>query len=285
MASQHQTPRAGLRLASGKVLPDLRIVGRSQVHLHEECDQARVDRLIARIRADGMLRNPPLAASLPDEGFVILDGANRTSALLALEAPVIPLQVVDYADPAVRLEVWHHLLVRPSDLPTRLRAQGLTLLAASPFDAARQLGERKIACYILTPSGALNVSLPPEQLLAQTLAAVVATYKATNHIYRVTDINLDTLVSEYGTAGELVVFPTFTKRDIVEVARAPVKLPTGITRHLIPGRALRLNLPLSVLMSPGDLAVKNRWLQEDLRRKLLDHQIRYYPEATFLFDE
>lgn len=285
MASQHQTPRAGLRLASGKVLPDLRIVGRSQVHLHEECDQARVDRLIARIRADGMLRNPPLAASLPDEGFVILDGANRTSALLALEAPVIPLQVVDYADPAVRLEVWHHLLVRPSDLPTRLRAQGLTLLAASPFDAARQLGERKIACYILTPSGALNVSLPPEQLLAQTLAAVVATYKATNHIYRVTDINLDTLVSEYGTAGELVVFPTFTKRDIVEVAHAPVKLPTGITRHLIPGRALRLNLPLSVLMSPGDLAVKNRWLQEDLRRKLLDHQIRYYPEATFLFDE
>lgn len=285
MASQHQTPRAGLRLASGKVLPDLRIVGRSQVHLHEDCDQARVDRLIARIRADGMLRNPPLAASIPDEGFVVLDGANRTSALLALEAPVIPLQVLDYADPAVRLEVWHHLLVRLSDLPARLRAQGLTLLAASPSEAARQLAERTIACYVLTPSGALTVSLPSEEGLAQTLAAVVATYKTTNHIYRVTDTNLDMLMPEYGAAGELVVFPTFTKHDIVEVARAPVKLPTGITRHLIPGRALRLNLPLSVLTSPGDVAAKNRWLQEDLHRKLLDHQIRYYPEATFLFDE
>ncbi|OLC31932.1 MAG: hypothetical protein AUH31_01625 [Armatimonadetes bacterium 13_1_40CM_64_14] len=285
MAFPHQTPRAELRLPSGKVLPDLQIVGRSQVHLHEDCDQDRVDRLIGRIRADGILRNPPLAASLPDEGFVVLDGANRTSALLALEAPVLPLQVVDYADPAVRLEVWHHLLVRPSDLSTRLRAQGLTLLAASPFEAARQLAERTIACYILTPAGGLTVSLPSEQLLAQTLAAVVGTYKTTNHIYRVTDTNLDTLRSEYEAAGELVVFPTFTKRDIVEVARAPVKLPTGITRHLIPGRALRLNLPLSVLTSPGDVAAKNRWLQEDLHRKLLDHQIRYYPEATFLFDE
>ena len=285
MAPEHQTPRAGLRLASGKVLPDLRIVSRSQVHLHEDCDQARVDRLIARVRADGVLRNPPLAASMPDEGFVVLDGANRTSALLALEAPFIPLQVVDYGDPAVRLDVWHHLLVRPVDLPDRLRAQGLTLLAASPREAARQLGERTIACYVLTPSGAVTVSMPSARLLAQTLAAVVATYKSTNQIYRVTDTNLDTLMSEYGTVGELVVFPTFTKHDIVEVARAPVKLPTGITRHLIPGRALRLNLPLSVLTSPGDVAAKNRWLEEDLHRKLLDHQIRYYPEATFLFDE
>ena len=285
MASPQQTPRAGLRLASGKALPDLRIVGRSQVHLHEDCDQVRVDHLVARVRADGMLRNPPLAASIPDEGFVVLDGANRTSALLALEAPVIPLQVVDYADPAVRLEVWHHLLVRPSDLPARLRAQALTLRAASPSEAARELAERTIACYVLTTAGALIVSLPSERLLAQTLAAVVATYKTTDHIYRVTDINLDTLMAEYGAVGELVVFPTFTKRDIVEVARAPVKLPTGITRHLIPGRALRLNVPLSVLTSPGDVAAKNRWLQEDLHRKLLDHQIRYYPEATFLFDE
>jgi hypothetical protein len=39
------------------------------------------------------------------------------------------------------------------------------------------------------------------------------------------------------------------------------------------------------LTSPGDVAAKNRWLQEELHRKLLDHQIRYYPEATFLFDE
>ena len=285
MASRHQTPRAGLRLASGKVLPDLRIVGRSQVHLHEDCDQTRVDRLVTRVRAEGILRNPPIAASIPEEGFVVLDGANRTSALLALEAPVIPLQVVDYADPAVRLEVWHHLLVRPGDLPARLRAQGLTLLAASPLEAARQLGERTIACFVLTPSGALTVALPSEGLLAQTLAAVVATYKTTNNIYRVMDTNLDALIPEYGAVGELVVFPTFTKDDIVEVARAPVKLPTGITRHLIPGRALRLNLPLSILTSPGDVATKNRWLEDDLHRKLLDHRIRYYPEATFLFDE
>jgi hypothetical protein len=244
-----------------------------------------VERLLARLRADGVLRHPPIAASVPDEGFVVLDGANRTSALLALEAPVIPLQVVDYADPAVQLKVWHHLLVRPIDLPARLRSQGLRLQAVSPAEAVRGLEERTIACYVLAPSGAAAVSLPSERLLAQTLSVVVGTYKTTNQIYRVTETTLDSLAREYGSVGELVVFPTLTKHDIVEVARAPVKLPTGITRHLIPGRALRVNLPLHVLTSPGDVTAKNQWLADELHRKLLDHQIRYYPEATFLFDE
>jgi hypothetical protein len=285
MASERQKARTGLRLATGQALPDLRIVGRSQVHLHEDCDQARVDRLVARLHADGVLRHPPIAASVPDEGFVVLDGANRTSALLALEAPLIPLQVVDYADPAVQLKVWHHLLVQPIDLPARLRSQGLTLQAVTPAEAARGLEERTSACYVLRASGAVAVSLPSERLLAQTLSVVVGTYKTTNQIYRVTETTLDPLAREYGAIGELVVFPTLTKHDIVEVARAPVKLPTGITRHLIPGRALRVNLPLDVLTSPGDVAAKNQWLADELHRKLLDHQIRYYPEATFLFDE
>ncbi len=277
--------RTSLRLATGQSLPDLRIVARSQVHLHEEADPARIDRLVVRLRADGVLRNPPLAAALPEGGYVVLDGANRTSALMALEAPVIPIQVVDYSDPSVRLEVWHHLLVRPIDLPALLRARGLSLREGTPADAARWLAERTIASYVLTSSGATAVPLSPDRLMARTLLAVVDAYKATNRIYRVMDTDLDALAREYGTVGALVVFPTFSKQDILEIAHAPVKLPTGITRHLIPGRVLRLNLPLEVLASPGDVEQKNRWLAEEIHRRLLEHRVRYYPESSFLFDE
>jgi hypothetical protein len=285
MTSENLLARAGLRLASGQGLPDLRIVGRVQVHLHEDCDPGRVNRLVTRLRADGVLRHPPLAAAIPDGDFVVLDGANRTSALLALDSPVVPLQVVDYADPSVRLEVWHHLLVRPIDLPARLQAKGLALRAGSPAEAARWLAERTIACYVLTPSGAMAVPLSPDRVLAEILSVVVDAYKGTNQIYRVTDTRLDTLARQYGAVGELVVFPTFSKGDILETAHAPMKLPTGITRHLLPGRALRVNLPLAVLTAPGDIEQKNRWLADEIHRKLLEHQIRYYPEATFLFDE
>src|SRR5574341_2345 len=266
-------PKVALRLASGQSLPDLRIVVRSQVHLHEEGDPARIDRLVVRLRGDGVLRNPPIAAALPEGGYVVLDGANRTSALMALGAPVIRIQVVDYHDPAVRLEVWHHLLVRPIDLPALLRARSLPLREGTPADAARWLAERTIASYVLTPSGATAVPLSPDRLMARTLLAVVGAYKATNRIYRVMDPDLDALAREYGTVGALVVFPTFTKQDILEIAHAPVKLPTGITRHLIPGRVLRLNLPLEVLASPGDVEQKNRWLVEEIHRRLLEHRV------------
>lgn len=265
-------------------MPDLRIVPRASVHLHEDTDPARVQRLIARLRAEGVLRNPPIAAPHPNGGFVILDGANRTTALLALEAPVVLLQVVEYDDPAVTLDVWCHLLTQPLDLPGLLRARGLSIREITPAEASRRPPQRSAGCYVLTPHTAVEVSASARPL-AETLAAVVDAYKATNRIYRVMSADLEALTKEYGSVAALVVFPPFTKRDILEISRSPVKLPAGITRHLIPGRALRVNLPLEVLTSSGEIEQKNRWLAEEIHRRLLENRIRYYPESSFLFDE
>jgi len=277
--------RGSMRLVTGQSLPDLRIVARAQVHLHEETDPLRVQRLVARLRTDGALRNPPIAAPLPQGGYVVLDGANRSSALMALEAPALLVQAVDYEDPAVRLAVWHHLLVEPVDLSALLRSKGLAVQETSGPDAARRLAQRAIACSILSSTRTLAVEASRDRPLAAILSAVVDSYKATKKIYRVMDTDLGVLAREYGSVSAVVVFPTFTKRDILEIARSPVKLPTGITRHLVPGRALRVNLPLDVLTSPGDLAEKNRWLAEEIHRRLLENRIRYYPEPSFLFDE
>ncbi len=45
--------------------PDLRIVAVSDLLLHERVDLERVTRLIDRLSADGILKNPPIVASLP----------------------------------------------------------------------------------------------------------------------------------------------------------------------------------------------------------------------------
>jgi hypothetical protein len=63
-------------------------------------------------------------------------------------------------------------------------------------------------------------------------------------------------------------------------------LPAGITRHLIPGRALRLNVPLDRMAdTEHSLEEKNRWLEEWLRDKANQRQVRYYEEPTILLDE
>ena len=273
-----------LRLSTGQLLPDLRIIPGAEIFLHEDSDPVRVSRLVARLQEDGVLSNPPVAAPLRGGGYVVLDGANRTSALTRLGISAIPLQIVEYADRAVRLEVWRHFVAGAPDLLERLSGAGLTLEQVSERDADRMLAAGGLASYVVTDGGTVGIR-PGSGPLGATLARVVDAYRGSARIYRVQDADRSDLVREYGTDGAMVVFPSFTKDDIVAIARAAVKLPTGITRHIISGRALRLNLPLAALSTPGDVAEKNLWLADLIRQKLLDNRIRYYPEATFLFDE
>jgi hypothetical protein len=58
-----------------------------------------------------------------------------------------------------------------------------------------------------------------------------------------------------------------------------------LTRHLIQGRILRVNYPLSELKSKDSLEAKNARLQEWLQRKMSSKEVRFYGEMTFLFDE
>jgi hypothetical protein len=245
----------------------------------------RVDRLTHRLRREGMLRNPPAAAALAGGEFVVLDGANRTSALTRLGLTVLPLQVVEYEDPGVRLDVWRHLIVETLDFMALLQRAGLRPEATAAADAARALDAHALAAYLLTGDRALAVPRSPDRRLATILSQVVATYKGRARIYRVPTSDMEVLAGAYGSIAAVAVFPSLTKQDIVEIAGSEARLPTGITRHLIPGRALRVNVPLDVLSRDEDLAGKNRWLADLVRRRLLDHSVRYYPEGAFLFDE
>jgi len=275
--------RSALRLATGQLLPDLRIIATEEVFVHEDHDPVRVERLVASLRDDGVLRNPPVAAPLSGGGYVVLDGANRAAALASIGIGAIPLQVVDYDDGGVELKVWHHFVVDGTSFPSKLSGAGLTVEAVSMREAEEGLAVRTLVCYLVMKDKILGVRSGSP--LGISLARVVAAYRGSARIYRVQGGTYPELVREYGTDGTLIVFPSFTKEDIVAFARARVKLPTGITRHIISGRALRLNLSLDALTKPGDLEEKNRWLSELIRQKLLDNRIRYYPEATFLFDE
>jgi cytidyltransferase-like protein len=72
----------------------LRMVPVDQLKRYEACDDAKVDKLMAKIRGDGVFFNP---ISIVRESIVI-DGANRSEALLRLGARHIPCVVYDYSD-------------------------------------------------------------------------------------------------------------------------------------------------------------------------------------------
>ncbi len=301
-----QQARQSARPSRGEHLdiPDLRILPIEATVLHEHADEKRVARLAARLEADGYLKNPPIVAPIPDtDRYVVLDGANRTSAVQLLGYPHVVAQVVDYTPPHVHLTTWHHLITgrEPSAFLDGIRTVRGLKVDLAPFDVARsKLAARSILSYIVVPANQ-GRTRSEAYVLGDTerdnqqglqdsttlLNAMVDTYKSDPQvaIHRVNTDKLDELMDYYDVVSGLVVFPPYSPDDILRLAEAGTKVPTGITRHIISHRALRINLPTEILSSSDSLEEKNEWLHNQLKRKLAANEIRLYQESTYLFDE
>ena len=285
-------------------LPDLRLLPVEALVLHEHADDKRVARMGSRLSADGYLKNPPIVAPIPGtERFVVLDGANRTRALESLGCKHVLAQVVDYKAGHVQLLTWHHLITGKKSVSFLKEIAGVPGLVLRPLHlklARAALADRAILAYIAVPisdgpdpAAVFTVDgtegdehLDTEKSTA-LLNALVDTYKGDPQvsIHRTNSDDLDDFIGYYDDVGGIVVFPPYAPDDILRLAEAGTKVPTGITRHIISHRALRVNVPVSLMAGSQPLEEKNAWWQDQIRRKLAANEVRFYQESTYLFDE
>ena len=276
-------------------LPDLRIVRSDLLVPHEREDESRTGRLSERLRRSGVLRNPPIVteARSPDGGecFVVLDGANRVSVARATDLPHFLVQVVRYDDSTVKLTTWHHAL---SGYPyERLerelgRVPGLTLGHEELGHARALLARREAIAYIVSGPGKALTLLGDPGLYERNalLNAVVDLYRDRVPFHRATRDSLSEVRARFTDVTALVVFPRFHPDEILDIATSGARLPAGITRHVIPWRALRVNVALDFLADPAKpLEEKNRWLRAWIEERSIQKNIRFYEESTVLFDE
>jgi hypothetical protein len=272
-------------------MPDLRVVPVAELLLHEQHDAQRTGPLLHRLQGDGVLRNPPVVAAIRGEPrYVVLDGANRVTAMQALGVAHVVVQVVDYEDADLALHTWHHLIkgIAAERVPRMLRAlRGVAIDLANATRARAQLARREILAFVETRNGetwALRASGDLHQR-SRRLNEIVDLYKGQAQVFRASADHLPSLLPLHADAAALVVFPRFAPAEIVDLARVGARLPAGITRHVIPRRALRLNVPLAVLNGGSSLSEKNSWLADWLAQRQASKTVRYYQESTFLFDE
>jgi len=272
-------------------LPDLRILPIKNLLLHEQHDVQRSVPLATRLSVDGVLRNPPVVAPIPaDDRFVVLDGANRVSALATLQIPHVVAQVIDYEDENLILDTWYHLvggLPREEFQRAMESLPDVSLEASDLIHARAELARRDALAYIVYPEGEVCTVCAAGDLhqRAARLNDIVDIYKSRGKIYRANTDHVDKLVPYYDAMTVLVVFPRYQPAEIIELARVGARLPAGITRHVIPRRALRINFPLSVLHDNWPLVEKNGYLKDWLKEKMANKEVRFYQESTFLFDE
>lgn len=275
--------------------PDLRILPIELLVEHEYNDVQRTAPLAQRLEEEGYLKNPPVVTPLggEDPRYVVLDGANRVTALNLLKYPHILAQVVAYEEPAVTLTTWHHVIegLDPRSLTAELtNLEGVDMVLTDPLRARAGLARREYLMYVIRADGevfAARTAVPKRDVQEQNrlLNALVDTYKDRGRLHRVMSEELEEVKALYPEIAGLVIFPQYDTSEVLELAQEGELLPAGLTRHLIQGRALRINYPLSELKSGESLDEKNARLKAWLVKKLATKEVRFYGETTYLFDE
>jgi hypothetical protein len=271
----------------------LSIVALRDVVLHEEIEFHRVEKIKQRLREDRILKNPPIVTEVRDGDatrYVVLDGASRTSALRALNIPDVLVQIVDYHSPALRLESWNHLLldITPSALRQELdEVSCVSLVEMDEAQAQRELEARTILGYLKFSDGSIAGLRCSSDIKEQAhaLNEIVRAYEGRAELYRVASTDFEAHVADPKRLAAIMVFPRYKPDEIVQLALNGAKVPMGITRHIIPGRVLRVNLPLEILERAQSLDDKNAWLDAWLQDKMKNRNVRFYQEPVFLFDE
>jgi len=274
-------------------LPELRIVDTTSLRPHEDIDPARIEPLVSAIKREGLLRNPPIVLPLGGgpESYLVLDGANRTTAFRELGIRHILVQVVHFGSESLKLRTWNRVIfgASPDALFDGIAARVET--APLPGDRKARLeaiSTGDLLAYLSLPDGSAwglgreRERLPTRVELLQRLLAAAEDVGRTD---RSGEMDAEPLTGMYSDLAGLLIFPEFEIEEVIEAANAGICLPSGLTRFIISPRALRVNYPLERLEADLDRDQKQDELEEWIQERLMGRRVRFYAESTFLFDE
>ncbi len=267
----------------------LRILALDSVCLHEDFDPLRVDCMVASLRREGVLKNPIIVAESTPR-HIVLDGATRTMALRQLGIPHVVAQMMRYDDDSVHLRIWHHAIV---GLPaSALESHFAQIAGLSPTPCSLPELESCLASGdwlfgLVHPNGRCTAyrSQAERRERMRQLNRAVEGYRGKATVHRTSDLDLAALLEQHPDLNAIIAFPPFKPQDVTQCAHNQIMFPMGVTRHVIRGRALGLNVPLETLASDQSLEEKNAWLQEKIHDCMRRSAVRLYEEPTFVFDE
>jgi L-serine kinase (ATP) / ParB family transcriptional regulator, heme-responsive regulator len=239
-----------------------------KIRLHEPTEKFRSTTTFEAIQREEVLRNPLLAMAIPENKYLILDGAHRTSALRLLECKRVPIQVVDSSD--IQLDAWEHIISSGNWLEQLKQDSSLhwvsTVQKEPPIVEVVESSGIKHFVYAKTEVNDLLSRL-------HTWHRIVATY---NRDYQVKRLPKGSCLRP-DPDKVLLRHPTCTIQELEEIISIHQTIPAGVTRFIVPGRLLNLGVPLDLLLSP--LVDLERW------RKLCDQwsgKLRHYTESVYL---
>lgn len=260
--------------------------------VHEELDPSNSKELISFLKKSQTLSNPIIVASLGGKKYLQLDGMNRIHSFKTLGLKTISAQIVDYNDQEkIELSSWLHILkgdikeflnfiTKDKSLIVsqgKMDQVGHRYIKESDFGRLCSIVTNKKEVFFISTGGNFSEKI-------KRMNYLVSFYK--NNLsrgalpYTLNHDSVKKFFKQYPNDNIIIIFPTFTPQQVIESAKSGVLLPTGITRHLVKGRVLNINLPLSLFDNKKPLKEQN----EEQDKILLKKRSRLYEEATVNFE-
>ncbi len=272
-------------------LPRLEILPVENIFPHEYYDEQRAYPLMEKLRKHGVLKNPPIVMPFANasDRYMILDGTNRVAAVRLLGIPHVVAQVVEPDLPGLALRTWNHVVWgTPAEafLATLREAVPQLQPSVSLQLSVAALHERKLMLAVSLPDGQV-FSVPTHDGLEETLETLNAAVRSYQQaaLDRTSEHDAQVLKALYPDISGVVIFPPFKIREVQALVEQGHLFPPGITRFIVSPRALRVNYPLAELAADAPLETKRAQLQAWLQERLASKGVRYYAEATVLYDD
>lgn len=259
-----------------------------KLYIHEEIIPKILSSLVEKIKNDGVWTDPII---VDEKTMIVLDGVHRVAAAEKLGFKYIPVCLVDYDNPSIELHTWSRVFK-----PTR-RESGVIIdylevflraLNASSYRSIH-IPSLDIGFKMLNRRDLLGVLIYGKRIIGLKTPSrdIKIIY---DHVKRIENIAVNKgFTIEYHTeqdalsqakiAESITLIPPTIKKDEVRaiVLRGEV-FAHKATRHVIPTRPLRINIPLKWLTGELNLEAAQR----ELLKHLSERKIKILPPGTIL---
>ncbi len=261
----------------------------SALHIHEEIIPHKMRELVEKIPREGVWIHPII---VDEKSMVVLDGMHRVAAAKEIGFRYIPVCLVDYFNPHIKLCGWYRMFDVLTEAETReaITEAGLRLVAKSYEEAHAMVEGRRAVTALFSKDWCLAAlgEAPDIKARYDAVKRIEKILQRGHQMGYSTDKEARSRV-ESGEFSAGLMTPTATKREVVENALAGRVFAQKTTRHVIPARPMNVNIPITWLRGDEGIEEVNMRLREHLAAKTVEKlppgQIidRRYDEELYVF--
>ena len=247
----------------------LRLEDLAKVRIQEEIIPELLDKLVSEMKSSGKVRDPVIVDS---NTLVVLDGMHRVAALRKLGCRYLPVCLVDYQNPKVRVGCWYRTIrgeVNESKFLDLFRLLGQSAEPTPLENASKALEEHRASaalltkdtCYVLKgESGEIRESYALVKRIELALREEGVGVDYENELDAVRRVRS-------GEVAATLMVPGVRKDEVIEAALSGNVFAHKTTRHVLSARPMHADVPLEWLKGDRPLEELNHMLIEHLSKR------------------